>query len=294
MKQNLIITGSNSLIAIKLSKILKKNIKYTILNTHRGIIKEKIKGIDYINIKNSDNVNFKRQIKNANIIIHCAGSTFAKIKKKKDINKSFKESISFSKKILDYSDLGKKKLFIFLSSGNINPSNETKIDKYVASKLIIENYIKKKAIRGNINYIILRPSHIYGRGMPSKLVIFKKMLSYRLPIIRNFNYNLSLLSIDNLIDVILKCLSNKKIKNKVLYLCDNSDYSFSEISLRYKKITKSKNYEINLPNIFLKILYNFYLKKYYSQLFVSKIDFLKKTKQALNWKPKFNLWNSKL
>lgn len=294
MKQNLIITGSNSLVAIKLSKKLKKNIKYKILNTHRGTIKEKIKGIDYINTKNSDNVNFKRQIQNANIIIHCAGSTFANIKKKKDINKNFKESISFSKKILDYSDLGKKKLFIFLSSGNINPLNKTKIDKYVASKLIIENYIKKKAIRGNINYIILRPSHIYGSGMPSKLVIFKKMLSYKLPIIRNFNYNISLLSIDNLIDVILKCLSNKKIKNKVLYLCDNSDYSFYEISLRYKKITKYKNYEIDLPNIFLKIIYNFYLKKKYSQLFVSKIDFLQNTKQALNWKPKFNLWNSKL
>ena len=64
MKQNLIITGSNSLVAIKLSKKLKKNVKYNILNTHRGTIKEKIKRIDYINTKNSDNVNFKRQIKN--------------------------------------------------------------------------------------------------------------------------------------------------------------------------------------------------------------------------------------
>ena len=41
MKQNLIITGSNSLVAIKLSKRLQKNIKYNISNTHRGKIKNR-------------------------------------------------------------------------------------------------------------------------------------------------------------------------------------------------------------------------------------------------------------
>lgn len=294
MKQNLIITGSNSLIAIKLSKRLKKNIKYNILNTHRGKIKDKIKGIKYINTQDINNVNLKREIKNANIIIHCAGSTFANIKKKSDISENFKQSVDFSKKILDYTDYGKKKLFIFLSTGNIHPSNRTKVDKYVASKLRIENYIKKKTRTGNINYIILRPSHIYGRGMSSKLFIFGKLLRYRFPIIKNFNYNLSLLSINNLIDAIEKCLSIKKIKNKIFYLCDNNDYSFSEISLRFKKILKSKSYEIELPVLFLKIFFNFYLKKNYAQLFVSKIDYFKKTKLALKWEPKYNLWNSNL
>ena len=293
MKQNLIITGSNSLVAIKLSKRLQKNIKYNISNTHRGKIKKKIKGVKYINSQNIYNENLKREIKTASIIIHCAGSTFANIKKNSDIDENFKQSVDFSKKILDYTDFGKKKLFIFLSTGNINPSNRKKADKYVASKLKIENYIKKKARIGNLNYIILRPSHIYGRGMSSKLV-FKKMLGYKFPVIRNFNYNLSLLSINNLIDEIVKCLTAKKIKNKIFYLCDNHDYSFSEISLRFKKILKSKNYEIELPVIFLKILFNFYLKKNYGQLFVSKVDYLKKTKLALNWEPKFNLWNSNL
>ena len=62
--------------------------------------------------------------------------------------------------------------------------------------------------------------------MSSKLVFFKKMLGYKFPVIRNFNYNLSLLSINNLIDAIVKCLTAKKIKNKIFYLCDNHDYSF--------------------------------------------------------------------
>ena len=135
-------------------------------------------------------------------------------------------------------DAGVKR-FIFLSSIKVNGdstnagfpfskvSTEDPRDAYGISKYEAELGLRKISLATGLEVTIIRPSLVYGSGVKGNFSALIKILSLRLPLpLGLVNSNLrSMVSLDNLINLIDLCVRHPKAANQTFLVSDNSDVS---------------------------------------------------------------------
>ena len=89
-----------------------------------------------------------------------------------------------------------------------------------------------RAVKGNFSNLI-------------KIIKFSFILPFK-----SFNNKKSYVSINNLINFIILCITSKKSKNNIFHVCDKKDISLSELILKMKSIYGSKKIFINFPPFF--------------------------------------------
>lgn len=232
----IVITGASSYVGKNLLKKFQKNEGVLCL------VRKKIPSLGFkqeiVDFHNPESCN--HFIKSKDTLIHIAGMTDGS---KKEI---FSVNYEITKNLIDTAKKNKTKRFIFISTAIVSIKNR---GDYGNSKLLAENYLKKSGI----NYIILRPSLIFG---PKEEKFFKKLIKLVkknkvVPVIGNGKYNVNVVYIGDLITILKKSISTRK-ENKTYYVSSNHPISMDEI---YKSIASSFNKKITLvhvPTSFLK------------------------------------------
>jgi len=168
------------------------------------------------------------------LIIHMAGlikaTTFA----------SFKSvNTQGTKNILEAaeSSTGSDPKFIFLSSMSAaGPSKDKTAIKeditpqpvswYGKSKLLAEERVKKS----ELDHIIIRPAAVYGPGDRESLIFFQLAKYHIIPKIGGSKHYLSLIHVRDLVDLILKAVTNKEAYNQIYNASDNQNgYSWKKM-----------------------------------------------------------------
>ncbi|MBU1136285.1 MAG: NAD-dependent epimerase/dehydratase family protein [Nanoarchaeota archaeon] len=175
------------------------------------------------------------------VVVHIAGITDGTKKELFDVN------YKITKNLVDVAKKKKARRFIFISSAIVEM--EEKGD-YGESKLKAEEYIKKSGIE----FIILRPSLIYGKGEKKfigKIIYF--INKYRIvPVIGNGKYSIRTVYAGDAVKIIEKSIYLKK-RNKVYYVSSKDEISVNE---RYKiigELMKKRFLVFHVPIFFLKI-----------------------------------------
>jgi len=134
------------------------------------------------------------------------------------------------------------KRFIFISSIKVNgeqtplgqpftandvPAPE---DAYGVSKWEAEQGLLQLATETGMEVVIIRPPLVYGPGVKGNFASMIKLVAKGLPLPLGAVHNLrSLVSVDNLVDLIITCIDHPAAANKVFLASDGQDLSTTEL-----------------------------------------------------------------
>jgi len=299
-KKKIFITGHKGFIAnaiiqkLKLNNILEASNK----NDYEEVDLE----FGYIDLNNRDN--WINLLKNTKCIIHCAGKTNLYKKDKKNSLEIFRKFNTETTKILaqEAAKLGIKRL-IFLSTIGVN-GNFTKTTEYFTykdqpnpsnyyaiSKWEAEQELLKISNQTGIEIVIIRAPLVYGFGTKGNFMRLIKLINSGLPLpfglIKNKR---SFIGIDNLVDVVIRCIFNDEAKNKTFLVSDGKDLSTPDL-INYISSAMQRSVRLfPFPLPILSFLSSIVGKsKEINQLTRSLQIDIKYTKKILNWTPSISV-----
>lgn len=249
----------------------------------------------------------KASIQDVDTIIHCAAAT--KALKKEDY---FKANVEFTKNILTL--LNKKQKFVFISSqaaagpsNSSEPVNENNLPNpltyYGESKLMAEDLVREWGKKNNNNYIILRPSVVYGPREKDFYNFIRLIKIGLLVLFGNEKKRISIVHIDDLVSAIVTATERSSV-GETYFVSNDESYTWEDIGCAIKKaLNKSSLLKIKLPEFTAYPIAYFFelislITKKPALINSQKIIEMKqsawlcsnnKIKDMLNWKPRLSL-----
>lgn len=163
-----------------------------------------------------------------------------------------------------------------------NPSDDYAMSKHEAEEGLIR--ISKES---KMEVVIVRPVLVYGPGVKGNFLALINFIYKEVPIplglVKNFR---SLVSIDNLVDFILRCAHHPAAANQIFLISDGEDLSTPQLIDRISSAMRVKSRLIKIPLWLLSISLKLIGKEGYSRrLFNSLQVDISKSQQLLGWDP---------
>ena len=177
-------------------------------------------------------------------ILHLAGRAHILREKAVDSLGSFRQvNVSETLALARRAALAGVRRFIFVSSVKVNgestspfiPFTEADtpcpVDPYGISKYEAELALNQLGAETGMEIVIVRPPLIYGPRVKGNFRVMMNLLSRRVPLpLGSIRDNLrSLVSLDNLVDFLVFCISRGEAANRVFLVSDRRDVSTAEL-----------------------------------------------------------------
>jgi len=240
-------------------------------------------------------------LQSTDVLIHTAGKAHVMEKNNSDDEKDYFHvntylTIELARMAASYG----VKRFIYLSSTKVfgdpvppvvcftsgSPTNPT--DVYGESKLQAELELTSISKETGLEVVIIRPPLVYGQGVKGNMAMLSKLVRSNLPLpFGAISTNRrSMVSLENLIDLVRHCLSNPDASGQTFLVSDDHDLSTFEIICLFRRYLGSKSIVFSLPKY---ILYAFgYVtgsSDKINRLVESFVVDIEHTKTTLNWIP---------
>jgi len=193
--------------------------------------------------------------------------------------------------------------FVYLSSIKVNgesnspdqpfrsTDNPVPLDNYGRSKLTAELVLQEICRAKIMDYVIIRPTLVYGRGVKANFsaLVSAVKLGIPLPIgtVRNIR---SMIGINNLIDLIVTVSSNPMANNETFLASDGNDLSTPELVQLIAKSLKRPTRIFPFPISILKLLAAVIGKKSSINKLTGSLSVdISHTTNTLNWHPPFSV-----
>jgi UDP-glucose 4-epimerase len=290
---NILLTGGSGFLG---SALMRKRI----FKSARVIGRKKIDCNNFIQISLEDCYDFESILEDIEVVVHVAARAHV-------MNETSSEYLDLYRNINTHATLRLAeqaaargiKRFIFISSikvlGEFNLDNKpftyldplNPQDSYSRSKAEAEVGLKRLSNKYNMEIVIIRPPLVYGENVRGN---FKKLLAlcskqFPLPLasIRNKR---SLVSVNNLADLIAICTSHPKVANEILLISDDYDVATPEL---LSLIAKAGGFKSNLFRVPLPLLRFIFVcvgkVSAYDRLSRSMQVDITHTKKLLGWQP---------
>lgn len=177
----------------------------------------------------------------------------------------------------------------FNSNNGLNPQ-----DPYSVSKAEAEIGLRDIGKNSSMGIVIIRPPLIYGEGVKGNFSSLLKLVRLRLPLpLGAIENKRSLVSVENLVDLVVTCLHHPNATNKSFLVSDDRDLSTPELLSMIAEAGGYKSYIFKCPHIFLaRILRLLGKSAMYDRLSDSMQVDIEYTKKQLDWKPPFKVKDS--
>jgi nucleoside-diphosphate-sugar epimerase len=189
--------------------------------------------------------------------------------------------------------------FIFLSSIKVNgestpngrpftaESPPSPKDAYGISKLEAELALQELGKKTGLEIVIIRPPLVYGPGVKAN---FLRMIQYLsssaiLPFgaINNLR---SLVALDNLVDLIVRCVDHRNAGNQIFLVSDDEDLSTPDLLKRMGSALNKPARLISMPCFLLIISAKIFGQRALVERVFSSLQVdISKTRQILDWSP---------
>ncbi|UUD64070.1 SDR family oxidoreductase [Pseudomonas seleniipraecipitans] len=187
--------------------------------------------------------------------------------------------------------------FIFVSSigvnGNINsypfrPDQQPNpAEPYAQSKWEAEQGLWQIQQETGMEMVIIRPPLVYGRGAPGNFGSLVRWIDRGVPLPLGAIHNKrSLIGIDNLVDLIILCVSHSAAANQVLLVADGDDLSTTELLRRVGNAIGKPALLIPVPTGLLQFAATLLGKKAVANRLLGSLQVdISKTCELLEWRP---------
>jgi len=181
-----------------------------------------------------------RTLRGVDVVVHLAAYAHVTNPKKVDLGLLRRTNVKGTANLARQAAQSGVKHFVFLSSiGAVADSSESIVSAttpclpttpYGKSKLLAENALKDAADGLGMEWTIIRPPLVYGPGNPGNMERLLKLVRSGIPLpLASVRNRRSFLYVENLADLIAKCLGNPKAFGKVFLPSDGEDVSTPEL-----------------------------------------------------------------
>ncbi|MBA1277437.1 UDP-glucose 4-epimerase family protein [Stutzerimonas stutzeri] len=195
------------------------------------------------------------------------------------------------------------KRFIFISSIKVNGEatvNEKAFfaydepapeDAYGLSKLEAERGLMELAAEFGMEVVIIRPPLVYGPGVKGNFASMIKLVEKGIPLPFGAIHNKrSLVGIDNLVDLIIRCIDHPAAANQVFLAGDGEDLSTTELLRGVGEAMGKPARLIPVPAGMLQFGATMLGKKAMAQRLLGSLQVdISKTCELLDWKPPYTV-----
>jgi len=303
------ITGANGFIGKSLCKTFSKlNRSFVRIVRSENSLKT-LNGINTIFVGDiNSNTNWSQSLEDCEVIIHCAGKAHV-MDNKDNLYDYYKVNTEGTKNLAEQATQAGVKRLVFLSSIKVNGENTDKInigkkfyykdmpdpqDVYARSKLEAEKALWEISSRTGLEVVVVRLPLVYGYGAKGNLSRLIKLIKLGIPlplsIIKNKR---SMIGIDNLINLLIRCIDHPKANGKTFLASDGEDLSTPQLIKLIGSSMGRKAYLFPVPLFLLKILGSIFGKqKEIIRLTESlRID-NNYVKEILDWRPPLSIEES--
>lgn len=171
---------------------------------------------------------------------------------------------------------------------NAEPAPE---DPYGLSKLEAEQGLMKLAAETGMEVVIIRPPLVYGPGVKGNFASMIKLVEKGIPLPLGAVHNKrSLVGIDNLVDLIIRCIDHPGAANQVFLAGDGEDLSTTELLRGVGKAMGRPARLIPVPAGLLELGATLLGKRAVAQRLLGSLQVdISKTCERLDWKPPFTV-----
>ena len=184
--------------------------------------------------------------------------------------------------------LGEKvfKNCVFRADNPLNPQ-----DPYSLSKAEAEVGLKQLGEVYGMEIVIIRPPLIYGGNVKGNFLSLMHLVKTAIPLpFAAIHNKRSLVSVDNLVDLIAVCTSHVKAKDQVFLVSDSCDLSTPELIVRLARAGGREVRMFAFPSFILRFAAQLLGQgAVYDRLFESMQIDIEHTRSELGWSPPFTV-----
>lgn len=243
---------------------------------------------------------FSEALSGKDIVIHTAGRAHIMNDNSRSPLAAFREvNVDGTMNLARQSVEAGIKRFIFISSTKVNGdctfgsnifsdlSEPNPKDPYGLSKYEAEQGLLKLANNSNMKVIIIRPPLVYGPGVKGNFESLIKVVKLGFPLpIALIDNKRSLIALDNLIDLIVTCISHPDAVNQIFLASDGEDISTLNLVKKISVAFDQNPYIFPFPITMMKVATKLMGKGIIAdRLFEDHRVNISKTQKVLNWKP---------
>ena len=175
---------------------------------------------------------------------------------------------------------------VFSEADQPNPLNA-----YALSKWEAEQGLLGIAAETGMEVVILRPPLVYGPHAPGNFGSLMRWLKRGVPLPLGAIYNQrSLVALDNLVDLIITCLTHPAAANQTFLVSDGEDVSTTELLRRMGRAMGCPARLVPVPASWLKLAATLVGKQDMAQRLCSSLQVdIAKTRDLLGWRPPLSL-----
>ena len=164
-------------------------------------------------------------------------------------------------------------------------------DAYGISKMEAEQGLRELSAQTGMEVTIIRPPLVYGSGVKANFATMIRWLQRGVPLplgaIRNLR---SLVALENLVDLIVTCITHPAAANQTFLVSDGEDVSTTELLRRMGQAMNRPARLIPIPSRLLKLAAAIVGKRDVSQRLCGSLQVdIEKTRRVLGWNPPLTL-----
>ncbi len=193
--------------------------------------------------------------------------------------------------------------FVFISSVKVNGESTqlgrpftaddapAPLDAYGISKMEAEQGLREISLQTGMELVIIRPPLVYGPGVRANFAAMMRWLRRGVPLPLGAIHNQrSLVALDNLVDLIVTCLTHPAAANQTFLVTDGEDVSTTELLRRMGQAMNRSARLIAVPAGLLEQAAALVGKRDMAQRLCGSLQVdMQKTRQLLGWNPPLNL-----
>ena len=308
MRNLTLVTGANGFIGSELTKELaqcKKRVVAGIRNNHDQITLNDTEMVQISRVGDlSLNLDLGDLLSKIDTVVHCAARAHVMYDRSADLLPIYRKhntraTINLAQQA---ADAGVRR-FIFISSIKVNGDSTifgqsfteddkvNVVDPYSISKFEAETALLDLAKKANMDVVIIRPPLVYGKGAKGNFSNLIKLIKSGLPIPLSLISNKrSIIGIENLIDLIIRCIDHPLASNQIFLASDGRDVSVPELITFISKAMGVRPISLPMPLFIIKIVFAILGKKDSTNRLLDSLQVdISKSKELLNWEPKVSL-----
>lgn len=300
MPKSILLTGSTGFVGTNLVKSLTLKSDYIVKSAVRHAV-NKDDGLLFEVGDINASTDFELPLKNTTVVVHCAARAHVMDDKEAEPLTLYREvntagTVNLAKQAIDSG----VKRFIFISSIKVNgegtlvgcpfktEDNHAPEDDYGLSKSEAEKQLVALAKDSSMEVVIIRPTIVYGPGVKANFASLMRLVSKGIPLpFGSITQNKrSLVSINNLVDLIVTCIDHPKAANQVFLVSDDHDVSTAEMVRELAIALDKPTWQLPVPIWCYKLFGKLFGKSDIVDRLTGSLQVdISHTKETLGWKP---------
>jgi UDP-glucose 4-epimerase len=159
------------------------------------------------------------------------------------------------------------------------------------SKLETEQGLREIEAQTGMEVVIVRPQLVYGPGVKANFASMMRWLARGIPLPLSAIHNArSMVALDNLVDLLVKCLKQPAAAGQTFLVSDGQDVSTTELLRRTAQAIGKNALLLPVPASVLELCATFLGKRAVAQLLCGSLQVdITKTRRLLDWNPPLTL-----